>query len=152
MTQPAGGTLTLTQEIKDLVDHALTSGNPMLLAAVDPDDRPVLSFRGSTAVYSDDQLGLWVRNTQGGTIEAIRRNPHVALMYRSATTPMLQFQGRARIATDEAERDRVFQAAPERERTMDPARKGIAVIIDLDRVSGILGFKDGAPIRVQLAR
>jgi hypothetical protein len=152
MTHPAADTLILTQEIKDLVDHALTSGNPMLLGVVDADNRPVLSFRGSTAVYSDDQLGLWVRNTLGGTIEAIKRNPHVALMYRSATTPMLQFQGRARIATDEADRNRVFDASPERERNMDPDRKGIAVIVDLDRVSGILGFKDGAPIRVQLAR
>jgi hypothetical protein len=152
MTQPATSALVLTPEIKDLVASALVSGNPILLAAVDQDNRPVLSFRGSTAVHSGDQLGLWVRNTQGGTIEAIKRNPHVALMYRSATTPMLQFQGRARIVTDESERNRVFEAAPERERNMDPERKGIAVVVDLDRVSGVLGFKDGAPIRVQLVR
>lgn len=92
--------LTLTQEIKDLVNGSLESGNPILLAAVDRESRPVLSFRGSTIVHADDQLGLWVRNVQGGTIEAIGHNPHVALMYRSATVPLLKFEGRARIAAD----------------------------------------------------
>jgi hypothetical protein len=141
----------LTQEIKELVNGALESGNPILLAVVDSDNRPVLSFRGSTAVHSDDQLGLWIRNNQGGTIEAIKRNPQVALMYRSATVPMLQFQGRARIATDAAERNRVFDAAPERERNSDPERKGTAIVIDLDRVNGILGFDKDGPIWVQMA-
>ena len=144
--------LVLTQEIKDLVSRALDSGNPILLAAVDRDNRPVLSYRGSTSVHADDQLGLWVRNAQGGTIEAIRNNPYVALMYRSATTPLLQFQGRARVVTDEAERISVFDAAPERERNADPECKGVAVIVELDRVGGVLGFKDGKPIRVQLER
>ncbi len=153
MTSPASvASLTLTQDIKDLVNGSLTSGNPILLAAVDADNRPVLSFRGSTTVQSDDQLGLWVRNTQGGTIEAIKRNPYVALMYRSATTPLLQFQGRARVATDEAERNRVFDAAPELERNADADRKGIAIVIDLDKVSGVLGFNTDGPIFVQLTR
>lgn len=144
--------LVLTPEIKDLVNGGLTSGNPLLLAVVDKDNKPVLSFRGSTQVYSDDQLGLWIRNTTGGTIEAIRRNPHVALMYRSATTPLLQFTGRARIATDPAERAKVFEAAPERERQSDPERKGIAVIIDLDTVAGVLSFGANGPNFVRLTR
>jgi hypothetical protein len=144
--------LILTQEIKELVNGSLESGNPILLAAVDRESRPILSFRGSTTVHADDQLGLWVRNAQGGTLEAIRHNPHVALMYRSATVPLLQFQGRARVVADAAERDRVFEGAPERERNADPERKGTAVVIELDRVSGVLGFKNGAPIFVQLER
>ena len=144
--------LILTQEIKDLVNNGLASGNPLLLAVVTAENKPVLSFRGSTQVYSDDQLGLWIRNTSGGTIEAIRRNSNVALMYRSATTPLLQFQGRARIATDEAERNRVFENAPERERKSDPERKGNAVIIDLDKVEGVLRLGPDGPVFARLAR
>ena len=144
--------LVLTPEIKELVNNGLTSGNPLALAVVTPDNRPSLSFRGSTQVYSDDQLGLWVRNTSGGTIEAIRNNPNVALIYRSATTPLLQFQGRARIASDAAERARVFENSPERERTADPERKGNAIIIDLDKVEGILKFGAQGPEFVKLAR
>ena len=145
-------TLVLTPEIKELVNNGLISGNPLALAVVTPDNKPSLSFRGSTQVYSDDQLGLWVRNTSGGTIEAIRKNPNVALIYHSATTPLLNFQGRARIATDAAERNRVFENAPERERNSDPERKGIAIIIDLDKVEGVLRFGANGPEFVKLAR
>ena len=75
--------LVLTPQIKDLVNNALASGTPLLLAVVTADNKPLLSFRGSTQVYSDDQLGVWVRKTTGATLEAILRNPNVALMYRS---------------------------------------------------------------------
>jgi general stress protein 26 len=137
--------LQLTQEIKDLVNNGLASGNPLVLAVVTALNRPRLSFRGSTQVYSDDQLCFWLRNTGGETIDAIKHNPNVALMYRSATTPFLQFQGRARITTDDAERVRVFESAPEREQKSDPERKGLAIIIDLDKVEGVLGFDDKGP-------
>jgi Pyridoxamine 5'-phosphate oxidase len=144
--------LVLTQQIKDLVNGALDSGNPILLAAVDAQNRPVLSFRGSTQVHSDDSLGLWVRNVAGGTIEAIKQNPQVALMYRSATVPFVKFEGRAHIATDPAERNRVFEAAPEREQKGDPDRKGLAVVIELDKVSGVVGFGADGPVFVGLVR
>jgi hypothetical protein len=144
--------LVLTQEIKDLVNGSLESGNPILLAAVDAQNHPVLSFRGSTTVHSDDQLGLWARNATGGTIEAIKHNPNVALMYRSATIPLLKFEGRARVVTDAAERDAVFNAAPQREKDGDPERKGTAIIVDLDSVFGVLGFSKEGPIIAQLAR
>jgi len=152
MTSQTQGKLILTQEIKDLVNGALESGNPILLAAVDARNRPVLSFRGSTAVHGDDSLGLWVRNVEGGTVEAIRHNPQVALMYRSATVPFVKFEGRAYVATDPAERDQVFEAAPERERKADLERKGLAVVIELDKVSGVLGFGPDGPIFVGLGR
>jgi hypothetical protein len=144
--------LVLTPEIKSLVNNALTSGSPMLLAVVTPENKPSLSYRGSTQVYSDDQLGVWIRNASGGTLEAIRKNPFVAMMYRSATTPLLQFHGRARIATDETERKRVFENAPEREQKSDPERKGAALIIDLDKVLGVVSIGPNGPVFAQLSR
>jgi hypothetical protein len=117
---------------------------------VTPDSKPLLSFRGSTQVYNDGQLGLWIRKASGGTIEAIKGNPQVAMMYRSATTPMLQFHGRARIATDEAERERVFGNAPEREQKADPERKGVAIVIDLAKVEGVLKLGPDGPVFVKL--
>jgi uncharacterized pyridoxamine 5'-phosphate oxidase family protein len=144
--------LKLSPEIKELVNASLSSGNPMLFAAVDKDKKPVLSFRGSTQVYSDDQLCFWLRNTGGSTVEAIRQNPNVALMYRSATTPLLQFKGRARITADPAERKKIFESAPEREQQSDPERKGLAIIIDLDAVEGVLSFGPNGPNLVRLTR
>ena len=89
---------------------------------------------------------------QPGTLAAIAQNPNVALMYRSATTPLLQFIGRARISTDQAERDRAFDLAPERERKADEARKGSAVIIDLDAIKGVIGFSKDGPVFCNMAR
>jgi hypothetical protein len=152
MPPPTTQPLALTDDLKALVDNALANGTPLLLAAVSPDGRPVLSFRGSVQTYSDDQLGLWARNSQGGTLDAIRANPNVVLVYRSATAPVLQFHGRARIAEREEERSRVFDAAPERERAADPERRGVAVIVDLDRVEGVLLGGPEGRVFVRLAR
>src|ERR1700748_2213308 len=102
----SGPQFALTPEISALVAGAFDAGNVLLLAAVDRDRKPLLSFRGSTVVFSDTQLSFWARNAEGGTIQAIRENPHVALMYRSQSVPLLQFVGRARIADSPAERDR----------------------------------------------
>ena len=151
MSSPASS-LALSDEIKALVNGALANGSPLLLVAVSPDAKPVASFRGSVQTYSDDQLGLWARNAEGGTLDAIRANPNVVLVYRSATTPVLQFHGRARITADDAERTRVFESAPEREQKADPERKGAAVIVDLDRVEGVLKFGPNGPEFVRLSR
>ncbi len=144
--------LALTEEITRLVTGAFDTGNVMLLAAVDSGGKPILSFRGSTAVYSETQLGFWARNAEGGTIEAIRRNPAVAMMYRSAAVPMLQFIGRARVTADPAERERVFNLGHEKERARDPDRKGHAVIVDLDEVKGVLGRGPDGPILCHMVR
>jgi Pyridoxamine 5'-phosphate oxidase len=152
MPPSPSSSLVLTDEIKGLIDNGLTNSTPLLLAAVSPAGKPVLSFRGSAQTYSDDQIGLWVRNGQGSTLDAIRANPDVALVYRSATTPVLQFHGRARIAADDQERSKVFESAPEREQAADPTRKGVAVIVDLDRVEGVLKFGANGPEFVRLVR
>jgi hypothetical protein len=136
----------LTPEVKALVAGAFDGGNILLVAAVDKDRKPLLSFRGSTAVFSDSQLSFWARNAEGGTLEAIKGNPNVALMYRSKSVPLLQFIGCARIVDDPAERNRAYELAPEKERASDPERKGRAVIVDLDEVKGVLGFNADGPI------
>jgi hypothetical protein len=132
--------IDLGDEIRDHVNGALMAGNPIIVATVDEAGRPRLSFRGSTQVFSKDQLGFWIRNVEGSTVTALRSNPHVALMYRNgAQRVFLQFAGRARIA-EGADRERVFDAAPEFERKADPEKKGVAVIVDLDSVEGLLGL------------
>jgi hypothetical protein len=39
----------------------------------------------------------------------------------------------------ESSRRKVYEASPEIERSMDKDRKGVALIIDLDRVDGFFG-------------
>ncbi|HEY2358834.1 MAG TPA: pyridoxamine 5'-phosphate oxidase family protein [Phenylobacterium sp.] len=132
--------IELTDEIREHVNGALLAGHPMILASVDAAGKPRLSFRGSTQVFSVDQLGFWARNAEGSTMEAIAANPNVALMYRDpAQRVILQFTGRARVV-EGAERDQVYDQAPEFEQKADPDKKGVGVVIDLDKVEGILGL------------
>jgi len=143
--------LKLTAELHSKINNALAEGHPVVLAVVDPAGQPYLSFRGSLQTYSDTQLGLWARIAQGNTVEAIRKNPKVALIYRSPATPLLQFHGCARIAIEQAERERVFAAAPEAERKADPEKKGLAIIIDLSRVEGVLRVGPDGPLWCRMA-
>jgi hypothetical protein len=148
MSSPSSS-LVLTDDIKGLVNNALAEGSPLLLAAVNADGKPVLSLRGSVQTRGADQLGLWVRNAHGGTLDAIRANPDVVLFYRSAKAPVLQFHGRARPAHDAAERSDVYDASPEKERAADAERKGEAVIVELDRVEGVLKLGEARePVRL----
>jgi hypothetical protein len=45
----------MTREVKNLVNGPRERANPILLAAVDRDNRAALSFRGSTTVHADDR-------------------------------------------------------------------------------------------------
>jgi pyridoxine/pyridoxamine 5'-phosphate oxidase len=145
--------IDLSDEIKEHVNGALAAGNPMVMASVDDEGRPRLSFRGSVAVFSADQLGVWARNAEGQTANAIGSNPHVAFMYRSpAQRVILQFAGRARMA-DASERDQVYANAPEFEQRADPDKKGAGIIVDLDKVEGLLGIDpDGTRRLVRMVR
>jgi len=143
--------LSLTPELVELLTGALDSGNVVLVAAVSADAKPLLSFRGSVAPFGDQQLSFWARNAEGGTIEAIRANPNVSLMYRSATVPLLQFTGRARVTDDPAERDRAFDLSHPREQQSDADKKGVAVIVELDAIRGVLIKGDGREF-VMMAR
>lgn len=139
--------IRLPADLRRRIDHALVERHPMLVAHVDEHGQPILSFRGSVQAFGDDRLALWVRNAQGGFVQAIGRNPRVALMYRDEDAKATyQFQGRARVTEDAAERQRIFDAAPAAERAHDFARLGMAVIVDLDRVEGYAGLGPQGPI------
>ena len=145
--------LVLGDELKGIINGALTEHTPMVLASVDAEGRPRLTFRGSIQSFSDDQVGFWARNPEGGTMDNIAANPHVSMMMRNPETRvMLQLMGRAR-RVEGADREQVYANAPEFEQRADAEKKGAAVIVDLDRVEGFLGMgPDGKPRFVRLSR
>ncbi len=140
---PPATAVTLDGAIADAVNGALDNGTPIIAAYVDRDGQPQLSLRGTTQVYSPDQLALWIRNPEGGLIGALPQAPRLTFFYRDpATRAFLQIQGRGRVDPDQHVRDVVFDNSPEREQAIDPERRGAAVIVDVDRVQGRL--PDGA--------
>lgn len=146
--------LRLTPELKALVDGASVDGFPLVVAYVDEGGQPILSFRGSTQAFSDTQLAIWVRNSDGHLLDSLAKNPRVALMYRSTKTRALyQFQGRAQVSTDAAARERIYEKMSRMERNHDYAHKGTALVIDLDRVEGWAGVgPDGQIGKVRMLR
>jgi hypothetical protein len=140
--------LALTQEIKDAVNGALANGTPVIISYVDAQGQPHMSPRGTAQAFSDDQLALWNRDPEGGMTRGIAVNPKVALFYRDPPKrTTYTFYGRARVATEPADRDRIYENSPEVERNFDAMRRGLAVIIDLDLVEGA-----GPSGRVRMAR
>lgn len=137
---PAPQPLVLPAALRQAIDANLLEKHPMLLAYVSADGQPVQSFRGSTQVHGDDRLAMWVRNPEGAFIRSIRVNPRVSMMYRNEEQrSTYQFQGRARVTVEAAERQRIFDASAPAERAHDFAMLGAAVVIDLDRVEGWAG-------------
>ena len=127
----------LTEDVAERLAHALMDGHPVVAASVDAEGQPHLSYFGTTQVYSEDQLAIWVRDSAGGFLQRIATNPKVAFLYRhQRERVMYQFFGRARPVEDENARSTIFENSPEVERSLDPDRAGVAVVIDVDRVKG----------------
>lgn len=141
-TQQAPEPLTqmkLTPEIKKAVNEAYTSGKPVVFAYVDENGQPSLSFRGSTHAYSDDQLAIWVRNPEGGLLKSLGKNNRITILYRDPETrSTVQFRGAGRVDNSEATREKVYGDIPEQERNADKEKKGMPLIIDLERVDGFM--------------
>lgn len=148
------GPIDIPPEIRQMVDRALVERHPMLLAYTDPQGQPVLTFRGSTQVLAKDQLAMWIRSADGAFIQAIARNPRVAMMYRNEDSKATyQFQGRARVCEDEDVRRAVYERSAYAEQAHDFAKLGVVVVIDLDRVEGYAGLgPEGQRGRVLMVR
>jgi uncharacterized pyridoxamine 5'-phosphate oxidase family protein len=131
---------------RPLINNARTNETPILVAHTDENGNPVLTFRGSIQVWNDTALCAWIRQASGGLVRSMAKNPAVSLAYRDGPRAMLLMKGRARIETDEAIRKRVFEMIPEVEQNHDPARKGAAMIIEIDQIQGF--STGGEPVRM----
>jgi len=141
--------LTLSAGMKDAINKAFEVQKPIVVAYVDENGAPQISYRGSTQAYSDTQLAIWVRNPEGRLLESIAKNPAMALIYGNfdpAARGFMTLRGRGRVDTSDAVRGKVYDSAHPFERDKDKDRKGIAIIIDLDSVDGFFG---GAQLKMR---
>ena len=127
----------LTGEIAAAIDGAALRGHPLAVAFVRDNGGPSVAFRGSTYVRSPTQLAIWVRKRDTGLAAAITERPRVLLVFFETDGPgarYLAIEGRARIAPELDQE--VYDTIVEPEHQQDPERNGIAVVVDVDSVTG----------------
>jgi len=131
--------IDLTGKIQLAIDGAYDRGCPLAIAYVDGEGKPSLSVRGSVHVRNSEQLGLWARSRDTGLARAIASNPSVSLIFfgplPDGSKMLLTLRGRAH--TDLARNDEVYNGMSEVERKYDPEAKGVAVIVDVDTITGL---------------
>ena len=124
----------------------MMDGFPVVLASVDDDAVPHLSFYGTTQVFDRDHLALWARDPEGGLATRILANPRVALVYRNSPERVTWlFDGIARRDDDRrGARPGVRRVAGVR------ARPGSRPQRDRDRDRAHPGARPGIPVGARL--
>jgi hypothetical protein len=123
--------------IKGQINSALFNNTPICVCYVDEEGQPKQSLRGSTLVFGPTQLGIWLRNAEGGLPKAIAKNPKLSLLYRDSNSrSTVIIEGVGHVESDPEIRRRLYEMTPEVEQMHDPQRNGAALIIDIKRLQG----------------
>jgi len=123
--------------IQEAITDAAVRGHTVAWAYLDDDGWASLSFRGSTVVLGPTQLGVWARKRDEGLAAAVAARPQVTALYFEHGGPgpvLLTIKGLAHV--DESVNDTVYSSMPEMERTQDPEKLGVAVVVDVEKVFG----------------
>ncbi len=127
--------IVLDEEIRTRLANAIDDGKTLTAAYVDTAGKPHISFYGSTHAHGDDQLAIWVRSPDSELLKTIPTRPDIVFIYGDIGSRFyMHFTGRARVTEDPDERQRIYDTMHPIERQFEPEMKGIAVVIDLDRV------------------
>jgi uncharacterized protein len=138
--------IKLTPLMKDLLWTALADGYVALLGTVQPDGTPQISPKGSLAVFDDTTLSFWERSHRT-TEKNIEHGARVCVYYRNPAKMKeipygggtIRFYGNARIVTDPAVREKIWENTVPAEQERDKDKTGVGVLIDIDRVEELSG-------------
>ncbi len=131
--------ISISDQMKDLVDNALANGSPCILATVSADGEPDIGYKGSMMVFDNDSLAYWER-TKRVHMKNVKENPKVVVLFRDAKTKAAwRFHGTATLHESGAIRDQVMARTVKDELDKDPERKGAAVVIRLDKITNMGG-------------
>ena len=126
--------IQLTAEMREKIGGARDAELTCMLATVDIDGYPSLSYRGSMMVFDDDHLAYWDRSLRGA-VAHMKANPKVGVWYRDpATRTAWRFIGDAIEYPEGPIRQQVMDRTIQRELDADPERKGMAVLIKVTKV------------------
>jgi len=131
--------IRFTDEMKDRINNAHSQKKTCLWATASKSGEPSISFRGSTYAFDDEHLAFWDRSHQYGW-EHLEENPHVVMLYvdLSARTGW-RFYGQATVYREGPTKAKIMERVPQVELDKDPERKGLAVLVRVDKIRRFSG-------------
>jgi len=131
--------IALTDQMRELVDDALANKCPCILATASAEGEPDIGYKGSVMIFDDESLAYWERSKRRH-LKNLSENLHVAVLFRDPGTGVnWRFYGVATVHADGPGRDQVMARVVKAELDKDPERKGLAVIIKVNRVTKLSG-------------
>ncbi len=131
--------INLTDQMREVVNSALAKGCACILATVSGSGEPNIGYKGSMMVFDNESLAYWER-TRRQHRKNLSENQHVVVLYRDPATRLnWRFHGVATIHESGAVRDQVMAKVVKDELDKDPDRKGLAVVVRIDRVTNLQG-------------
>jgi pyridoxine/pyridoxamine 5'-phosphate oxidase len=123
-------------EMAEFVDRSGPDGFVMLIATASKDGAPDISFKGSFMVWDKDHLAFWER-AHGQTLANLAENPQAAVVYRNREAGKTwRFWGTAELLREGEVREGIMARTFQPELDRDPERKGVAVLIRVNKVGG----------------
>lgn len=131
--------ISLTDQMRELVNNALANGCPCILATVSASGEPDIGYKGSMMVLNDDSLAYWER-TRRQHLKNVQENPRLVVLFRDPKTRVnFRFHGVAAVHQDGPIREQVMSRTIKDELDKDPERKGLAIVIRVDKVTNLAG-------------
>ena len=132
--------INLDENIAQHIDGAfIPEGNVCWIATASKNGEPDIGPKGSMMVFDDQSLAYWER-TNRLTLNNILENPNVAVVYRNAEERLQwRFHGVATVHADDDIREQVMARTIPQELERDPERKGVAVVIRVDKLMTFAG-------------
>ena len=136
---------TINEEWWEAINGALADGTPCLVGTVSGDGQPQISPKGSVLVHDANSLAYWERSKRTA-LANIQENQKVVVYYRNPEKAeqlpqgaCLRFYGTCRVVESGPEREEVMNKVVQRELDADKGPTGVAVIIDVGRITDLRG-------------
>ncbi len=131
--------INLTDEMSKLVDNAYANGCPCIVATASASGDPDIGYKGSVMVFDSKSLAYWER-TKRQHLKNLTENPRIIVLFRDLKAKVnWRFHGSVTIHEGGPVWEQVMSRTIKPELEKDPERKGLAVIIDVDKVTTMSG-------------
>lgn len=126
-------------EYAEAINAARADGTSCIVATQGGDGVPDIGFKGSLMVFDGEHLAYWER-VRGQHYENLRAGPGIAVMYFNRDRgKLIRAFGHAVLHEDGPLREQIMARTIQAELDMDPERKGVGVLIRVDRLAEMFG-------------